>query len=925
MDQEAINNINNNNNINNERVSISESSISNNMVSKIASQSISIADNVLKNFGIQSSSALQISEKLAIQLQKTVQNNKTVSDVVGCANETFLFTMDYVHTKSLNIYQSLTADDPETMHWRSLRACSKENWDSVRLCMASLTWTERQLLEETKEDYADDWFDIMDAEIEKNDDNDNDNEIETIYFNGARWKEGIGKNQVKEQSDNDLKVRRQEELEPTLQKWLSKAASDGDEEAQYALTRWFAPPEFVKSDNCFTCKKLFDITLFRHHCRFCGLSFCTNHSSHKRKILRYGITTAVRVCNSCARIIDMEEKNDSRQWRRLRTLAYLQNKLIPYFCLKIDRRIDKALRVIDGSIKLVKNTLCLNYPAHILIETLGILKRFGFAGLAGVLLRKDFIEAVETLKRISGMDKTFPISLHELTACIYYLLAINRGIRGCNPESEFEAHQNIDDRSSNTHNEQQENYSQNRETNLDADLEEAIRMAPLALTIAYEENSFECQRLALCQGWSTIFTSCQSAPEQPSYVLLATDLSKNYVKKEVVVAIRGTKSVHDLVTDIRAAPQEFPPSDDEINKALSGYPSNMEIGKYDVSPEAIDENDDIGQSKKQWEWLVSSDMTYACGGMARSAYWLLTQVGQSLLKLHSEGYDIIFVGHSLGGGVAALATALISVRLPVRCITYGSPSCVDSLIATDLKEMVTSWVLHDDIISRLTPQSIRILMKELLVFREKVFRHLEQDWSDVIQRATALWTPKFRDHISKSHNHDKQHREKNADSEKENPDSFVIVEEDEIKDLYLPGKIYHIYSHRGQYKAVEVCGKSFDTLRRIEVQGNIFSDHDAMNIFNALLEVRAVRNSASLPPVWESFSIPACQCCSSKFTWHTTLSGETQEYRERYNCRNCGSLICDPCSKEKRAIPRLGLIFPVRICDKCFHKGDFAR
>jgi hypothetical protein len=69
-------------------------------------------------------------------------------------------------------------------------------------------------------------------------------------------------------------------------------------------------------------------------------------------------------------------------------------------------------------------------------------------------------------------------------------------------------------------------------------------------------------------------------------------------------------------------------------------------------------------------------------------------------------------------------------------------------------------------------------MKELLVFREKVFRHLKQDWSDVIQRTTALWAPKFRDHTSKSHNHEKQqHKEKNTDSEKENPESsFVIVE-----------------------------------------------------------------------------------------------------------------------------------------------------
>ena len=33
------------------------------------------------------------------------------------------------------------------------------------------------------------------------------------------------------------------------------------------------------------------------------------------------------------------------------------------------------------------------------------------------------------------------LSLHELTACIYYKIAIERGLRGCDPDSELLAHQ----------------------------------------------------------------------------------------------------------------------------------------------------------------------------------------------------------------------------------------------------------------------------------------------------------------------------------------------------------------------------------------------------------------------------------------------------------------------------------------------------
>lgn len=39
-----------------------------------------------------------------------------------------------------------------------------------------------------------------------------------------------------------------------------------------------------------------------------------------------------------------------------------------------------------------------------------------------------------------SQDKHFPISLHELTACIYYKLAIERGVRGCYPDEEFYQH-----------------------------------------------------------------------------------------------------------------------------------------------------------------------------------------------------------------------------------------------------------------------------------------------------------------------------------------------------------------------------------------------------------------------------------------------------------------------------------------------------
>lgn len=255
----------------------------------------------------------------------------------------------------------------------------------------------------------------------------------------------------------------------------------------------------------------------------------------------------------------------------------------------MDRGIDKASRVVDMGLFMLKSALMCNYPAMLIVETVDILKRYGMSGLAGVLMRNDFVEAVETLKKISGMDKHYPISLSELTACIYYRLAIERGIRGTDPDGEHRLH-----------------YPHGMEPDDEpycvpvplTDLESIIDYASMALMLVYEENPVECQRIATTQGYSCICAETISGAEKPAFGIYVSNnaqdktapvdpflpptpphrsnsdedcSSKGYdfkfhrcKPKEVVLTIRGTLSIHDVVTDIRAAPHPFPPSHEEI-------------------------------------------------------------------------------------------------------------------------------------------------------------------------------------------------------------------------------------------------------------------------------------------------------------------------------------------------------------------------
>lgn len=236
-----------------------------------------------------------------------------------------------------------------------------------------------------------------------------------------------------------------------------------------------------------------------------------------------------------------------------------------------------------------------------------------------------------------------------MTACIYYKLAIDRGLRGCKPDHELQTHTQytpeecarivsrhggginqcvferekrgfvplIEKQFNDSWGSSDENAEAGDSTKFsstgcsrasDDDIEEALLYAPVALEFVYSSSCVDAQRLAMSQGWETIFFKETAEPEQPAFALFASfprkvstpsapsqgekclstelfsrhqftssskyraglDTSGSEASKVAVLAIRGTSSVHDVVTDIRAAPTEFPPKPDEIKTCLFG-------------------------------------------------------------------------------------------------------------------------------------------------------------------------------------------------------------------------------------------------------------------------------------------------------------------------------------------------------------------
>ena len=263
-----------------------------------------------------------------------------------------------------------------------------------------------------------------------------------------------------------------------------------------------------------------------------------------------------------------------------------------------DTRAHKVTRVVHGVSNIIRNVLISSLASKAALEAVSLANRYGRVGFHAALLNGDFLQAAWTLHEVSGLDMC-QVHLHELSASLYYQLAVSRAERGCDPDQQSRAHS-----------------ADSGCAPPPADLlKEAMRFAPLACSAVYQETEEECQRVAASLEWLTIVAELNSRPEKPAFALFASQ--RDAPVKEVVLAIRGTKTLQDLVTDIRVAPLISP----------------MECSA--VEDEATTDS---------WMKIDSNNGTYACKGMARAAEWVFSQMKPLLVDLHAQSYRVVVTG-----------------------------------------------------------------------------------------------------------------------------------------------------------------------------------------------------------------------------------------------------------------------------------------
>jgi hypothetical protein len=569
-------------------------------------------------------------------------------------------------------------------------------------------------------------------------------------------------------------------------------------------------PRWQKQEVCHDCLKPFGPTRLRHHCRLCGHSYCQMHSNHGHSLPHLGYDPDVpeRVCDACKRTLLEQNLAERVAWRLARCRDYANDDLTPYFETGLDSYEQVALRITQAALA-VARSIPLGAQATVAVETVEVLRKYGLNGIYGIMLRQEFLAAADLLRQALGINKTsWPLSVHELTAAIFYALAQHRAMRGLNPEHEhvihslrpasqqtvedlpeqrswtgderdgilkheYEAaalspfHNNsvidqtdiynpqmnnmnvvVDGMHSPVFDRRQQNDAPQEPLNFtpvcdpvpDHVVASLVFYAPIALNFIYATKEVDMQLLAAQQGWRLLYAFLEQDKGHEAPTISDRPASALFVHHEfevVCLAIRGTATINDVITDIRQIPVPFPDSD----------PNNS-------SAEAEDD----------WTNIFRGQGLALCG-MAAAAVNLFREHIDSLVTLARKGYRIRITGHSLGGGVATMIGVLVLRHLKrdtelgnpdgpgatleerdmLRVYAYGTPSCVDAKLADSVKSFVTTVVLHDDVFPRLTPTSCRGLLKHLLHIRETwVKTHMADDLMAIHDRAKMAWAPRFR-------------------------------------------------------------------------------------------------------------------------------------------------------------------------------------
>ncbi|CAN1732026.1 Diacylglycerol lipase-alpha [Linum perenne] len=188
---------------------------------------------------------------------------------------------------------------------------------------------------------------------------------------------------------------------------------------------------------------------------------------------------------------------------------------------------------------------------------------------------------------------------------------------------------------------------------------------------------------------------CQEKCEAAYFILVVQE------SKTVVVAVRGTETPEDLITD--GLGRVCPLSRADLEGLLKHQNVELSFPHY--------AHLGIVEATRDLYMQVEGNLMHQ--NKSKSSGFLSSLLGEGC---ECEGYTLRIVGHSLGGAIASMLGLRLKHKFPnLHVYAYGPLPCVDSVIADACSGFITSIVHENEFSTRLSVGSIMRLRADAVM------------------------------------------------------------------------------------------------------------------------------------------------------------------------------------------------------------------
>ncbi|XP_052873431.1 diacylglycerol lipase-alpha [Anopheles cruzii] len=291
----------------------------------------------------------------------------------------------------------------------------------------------------------------------------------------------------------------------------------------------------------------------------------------------------------------------------------------------------------------------------------------------------------------------------------------------------------------------------------------------------------------------------------------------DYNRSKIVVSIRGTLSMKDVLTDLNAEGEPLPVS--PAREDFLGHKGMVQAALY-IKQKLEEEN------------LIQRALLH---NPARG----------------TQNFGLVLVGHSLGAGTAAILAILLKQEYDVlHCYSYSPPGGLLSIPAVEYsKSFITSVVVGKDVVPRIGLYQMEALRADLI---NAIQRSIDPKWKTIAcsviccccgPEPTSVMMMSTKDSNVQRYKQDRNSARQSTVHPSDNSIALTIHHP-----LYPPGRIIHIVRHHPMqeeqmlkkrepvYQAIWADNKDFD---EVLISPVMIQDHMPDTVLAALEKVVA--------------------------------------------------------------------------------------